>query len=160
MRCICHDCGMEIPDDMDFCPQCGCLRSKATQVDDSGFPVRVCPRCGAAASPRDAFCGSCGESLDSVRPDPVMIRPRMRRNGALAFMLAVVPGFFNIFGIGHLLMRDWAKGIMFLCMSAVLWYICGWTFSSSNLMITLVSILVFFYQLNDISRLIFSPEAK
>ena len=159
MRCICHDCGREIPDDMDFCPGCGCLRSRATQVDDTGFPVRTCPKCGAAASMRDLFCGSCGEALGPA-PNPVMPRPVMRRNGALAFMLAAVPGFFNIFGLGHFLMKDWTKGIMFLSMSVILWFICGWTFRSPNLIITVISILTFFYQLNDISRVIFSPEAK
>lgn len=160
MRRICHDCGREIPDDMDFCQYCGCMADKATMVDDNGIPSRTCPSCGAAASMTDSFCGSCGAKLEGAPQMMPMMRPVMRRNGPLAFILAVIPGFLNIFGLGHFLMKQWSRGAMFLCMSLVIWYVNGGSMFSSNLLMSMVSILVFIYQLNDISRVIFSPEGK
>lgn len=158
MRYICHDCGYEIPDGMDFCPKCGCMADKATAVDDAGMPVRSCPECGTAAAPFDRFCKSCGADLGGI-PQPIgLIKPQMRRNGALAFMLAVIPGFFNIFGLGHFVMKQWARGVMFLAISLVVWFINGWAMFSSNIMISVLSIVLFIYQLNDISRVIFAPE--
>ena len=111
MKYICHDCGYEIPEDMEFCPHCGCMRDKSTPVDDqTGMPLGVCPSCGAKTNPGDSFCGSCGAALPEVR---VMV-PKMRKNGTLAIILGLFPGFFNIFGLGHLVMREWSKGAMFL----------------------------------------------
>ena len=75
-----------------------------------------------------------------------------------AILLALIPGFFNIFGLGHLLMRNWSKGLMYLAISVIIWYMCGWTFVSSNLMITLLSVAVFFFQAMDIFRIIYTPE--
>ena len=158
MRLICHDCGYEIPEGMDFCPKCGCMADKATAVDDSGIPVMACPKCGTAATMGDRFCKHCGATLGDAMQAPVFVKPRMRRNGALAFMLAVIPGFFNIFGLGHFVLKQWSKGIMFLAISVVVWYVNGWSMFSSNLMMSLISILVFIYQLNDVSRAMFAPE--
>ena len=159
MRYICHDCGHEIPEDMDFCPRCGCMRSRSTPVDDAtGYPVSVCPECGAARSPGDEFCGACGVKLPPAAVVRPYVQPRMRRNGVLAMMLAILPGFFNVFGLGHLVMRQWSRGLMFLAMSLVIWYLCGWTFYSEDLLVTILSVMVFFYQAMDIFRVVYSPE--
>ena len=80
-----------------------------------------------------------------------------RFNSEGSFGLTVI-SFFNIFGLGHLLMRNWSKGLMYLAISVIIWYMCGWTFVSSNLMITLLSVAVFFFQAMDIFRIIYTPE--
>jgi len=158
MRLICHDCGNEIPDGMDFCPKCGCMAEKATAVDESGIPTRICPKCGTAASLDDRFCKSCGAALGGAAQPFAFVKPKMRRYGALAFMLAVIPGFFNIFGLGHFVLKQWSKGVMFLAISVVVWYVNGWSMFSSSLMMSLISIFIFIYQLNDVSRAMFAPE--
>lgn len=154
MKYICHDCGYEIPEDMEFCPHCGCMRDKSTPVDDqTGMPLGVCPSCGAKTNPGDSFCGSCGAALPEVR---VMV-PKMRKNGTLAIILGLFPGFFNIFGLGHLVMREWSKGAMFLAMSVILIYVNGSLISTSFLM-SILSVAVYFYQCMDLIRAVYSPE--
>ena len=154
MKYICDDSGYEIPEDMDFCPHCGCMRDKSTPVDDqTGMPLGVCPSCGAKTNPGDSFCGSCGAALPEVR---VMV-PKMRKNGTLAIILGLFPGFFNIFGLGHLVMREWSKGAMFLAMSVILIYVNGGLISTSFLM-SILSVAVYFYQCMDLIRAVYSPE--
>ena len=156
MKYICHDCGYEIPGDMDFCPRCGCLRDRSTPVDDeTGMPLGVCPSCGAQSKPGYLYCGSCGAQLPQVR----MVVPKLRRNGMIALILGLVPGFLNIFGLGHLLLKEWSKGIMFLAMSAILFYINGGLIAQSMLM-SLLSVAVYFYQCMDLIRVAYSPEVR
>ncbi len=155
MRCICGECGREIPDGMDFCPYCGCLRSKACCIDDSGRSCAVCPECGHPIAPGDQFCGSCGAHLDHGAT-PVRMIPRMKKNGNLAIMLALLPGFFNIFGLGHLVMKQYSRGLMFLGISLVLWYLNGWSFTNTSLLLTVLDICVFFYQCMDLFRYVYT----
>lgn len=154
MKYICHDCGYEIPDGMDFCPRCGCVKDKSTPVDDqTGMPLGICPHCGASTNPGDAFCGSCGSPLPEVR----MMVPKMRKNGMIAIILAMFPGFFNVFGLGHLVLKDWSKGAMFLAMSVILFYING-GFMPTTMLMSILSIAVYFYQCMDLIRVVYSPE--
>lgn len=156
MTYICSECGSEIPDDMDFCPRCGCVKTKAFRMDGDGRLSHArCPGCGHENSPGDTFCGHCGERLQTVAVPMV----RMRKNGTLALILALIPGFFNVFGLGHLLMRSWSRGAMYLAISAVLWYVDPWPFGS-NMMIMVISVMVYMFQAFDVFRLIYSPEAK
>lgn len=157
MKYICHDCGNEIPDDMDFCPRCGCLREKSTPVDDnSGMPLGVCPSCGAKIGFGDAFCGACGAALPQVQ----MIRPKMRKFGGVAMVLALIPGFFNIFGLGHLLLKSWARGLMFLALTAIMFYVNGMSLFPTSFMLSLISVAIYFYQAMDIVRVIYAPEVR
>lgn len=156
MTYICSECGNEIPDDMDFCPHCGCMKSKAFQMSQSGaLTHRTCPECGAQINEGDQYCGSCGAKVQYVQV-PMM---KMRKYGMIAVALAVIPGFFNVFGLGHLLMKEWSKGIMFLVISAVLWYIDPFG-TSTNVVMMLASIFVFVYQAMDIFNVIYKPEVK
>ena len=117
--------------------------------------VHVCPSCGAQSKPGDLYCGSCGAQLPQVR----MVVPKLRRNGMIALILGLVPGFLNIFGLGHLLLKEWSKGIMFLAMSAILFYVNGGLIAESMLM-SLLSVAVYFYQCMDLIRVAYSPEVR
>ena len=155
MTSVCSECGNEIPDDMDFCPQCGCLKSKSFTLSEGGvLSYRTCPNCGAELGEGDQFCGSCGARIQAAH-----VPAKMRKYGMLALALAVIPGFFNIFGLGHLVMRNWSRGIMFLIISAVLWYLSPFGFGD-NFVVMILSIMVFFYQAMDILNIIYRPEEK
>ncbi len=161
MRYICHDCGNEIPEDMDFCPRCGCMANKSTPIDDSGYPMNVCPGCGAVFAPGDRFCGSCGARLpDQATMVQPFYRPKLRRNGMAAILLALIPGFFNVFGLGHLLLRQWSRGCMFLALGLLMWYFNGWSFVSTSFLMAMMSIAVFFYQAMDVLRAAYAPEGR
>ncbi len=160
MRHQCSECGNEIPESMDFCPHCGCLKSKSIPIDESGVTVAICPDCGHEISPSDSFCGNCGADLSHCHaPQPIRY-PVMRKHAVLAIVLATIPGFFNIYGLGHFVLGKWSRGCMFLVMSAVMWYINGWQLASSNYFILLLNLLLFFFQISDIMRLAYSPEDK
>ncbi len=157
MRYICHDCRNEIPDNMDFCPSCGCLRKKATLVDDRiGMPLGICPSCGADIPPSSTFCGTCGKEL------PRMAYPqfKLQKHGTLALILALLPGFFNIFGLGHLMLKEWSKGIMFLVISLVLFYVNGFSLYSSTFLMSILCVEVYFFQVMDLFRVAYSSEVK
>ncbi len=156
MKHICGECGAELEEGMDFCPRCGCMKDKSYVIDDSGNTSRVCPQCGEPVGRFDEFCGHCGGKLEQ----PVAMQmpfPRMKKNGNLALVLAILPGFFNVFGLGHLVMKRYSRGAMFLAMSLILWYLNGWHLSSANLTVMILDILVFFYQSLDIMRVVYGP---
>lgn len=157
MTLICGECGGVIPADMDFCPRCGSLRSNARVVND-GRTVGECPSCGGPLGPDDLYCGRCGSRISTGTASQGVMRPR--RNANLAIMLALIPGFFNVFGLGHFVLRQYSRGIMFLVISVVLWYLGGWKPFPSSLLLTVLTICVFFYQAMDILRLSYTREGR
>lgn len=51
----CPACGMENPDGVKFCQECGARL---------GAPAKlICPNCGASNPPGTRFCGECGQRL-------------------------------------------------------------------------------------------------
>jgi len=52
MRCA--SCGVENPEGMKFCEECGTTL------------VRVCPSCGQQVRPTAKFCGACGTTLGAA----------------------------------------------------------------------------------------------
>ncbi|MDO5861248.1 MAG: zinc ribbon domain-containing protein [Thermoplasmata archaeon] len=158
MRYVCSECGNEIDSDMDFCPACGCMRDKAFVFDDKGYVSNVCPACGEPYLPGDRYCGKCGTEIpDSVRP---MMTPKLRSNGTLAIALALLPGFFNIFGLGHFVLKQYARGAMFLVMTLVLWFLNDWSWRASSVFTMFLDVAVYFYQCMDILRYAYAPEEK
>ena len=151
MRYICHDCGYEIPSDMDFCPRCGCLRTNATTVGDDGMPADACPSCGAHIDRGAVYCPSCGNKV----PEAVTVMPRANKMGMAAIALALIPGIFNIFGLGHLVLKQWSRGAMFIALTVIILYMNGWQLFSSNIMIYLITLAVYMYQAMDIFRYVY-----
>lgn len=159
MMLICGECGAEIPEGMDFCPSCGCLIDKACRIDDSGHMVVNCPNCGEPCNSGDVFCGHCGVRLNI---DPMMMIPMQKidKRGKLALFMSIILGFFNIFGLGHLVMKQYSRGIAFLLISLVIWYMNGWKYTDANVLIMIVDICVFFYCLSDLMRIVYSGEKR
>ncbi len=151
MMYICSECGYQIPDDAEFCHQCGCLRSKALRMDDRGYVDEGrCHNCGQPFRGDEFFCGSCGTAL--VRTSNP--RGKLDGKGILALILALVPGFFNVFGLGHLVLRQWSRGVMFLGLTAVLWWITPTFQATSPIMLMLLQVGLFMYQAMDIFRFV------
>ncbi len=159
MRYYCSECNREIPSDLDFCPSCGSLKEKARAVNDSGNVVNTCPQCGSPVNAGDRFCGRCGTEVTHTDHAPV-VTPEFRRNTMLAMMLGLIPGFLNIFGLGHLVLKQYSRGLMFLAMSLIIWYVNGWQLFGSSFMMRMVAIMVYFYQGMDLLRYLNSPEVK
>lgn len=156
MRLVCGECGGEIPDGMDFCPRCGCKADRAYAIQDGNPAQRVCPSCGKECGNDDLFCGNCGAQI----PAPVYRAPSINGRGSIAIFLGLIPGFFNIFGIGHLILKQYSRGVMFLIMSLVLWYLNGWNITNQNLFLSIVSIGLFIYQGMDLMRVVYSQEGR
>ena len=66
---ICEKCGMELSDDMNFCPSCGTVVTKTVESSNNQLPV--CRKCGAQLLSDARFCLECGEPVQTVSPpDP------------------------------------------------------------------------------------------
>lgn len=150
---ICSECGSEIPPDSDFCYHCGCDKKKAYGVNDSGnlLHQEVCSECGAPVEDGALYCGRCGTQRESAGEQSApyfMMPPKPVKNGTLAIALSFLMGFFGIYGIGHLVMKRWSRGLMYLAMSAVIWYI----YIGSGSFVTavmIISLFVFFRQASE-----------
>ena len=57
-------------------------------------------------------------------------------------------------------MKSWARGCMFLALSVILVYINGWSLFSTNFLMAMLSVMVYFYQAMDLMRTVYAPEAK
>lgn len=158
MTLVCLECGREIPDDMDFCPSCGAIKRNALRFDEQGrFVNDRCVKCGEVLEPDARFCISCGTPvLMYHHPTPM----HMRKNGNIALVAGLIFGFMNIYGIGHLIMRNWSRGFMFLGITAVMMYLDPSLFVSSSLMFTMIRIFIYMYQCTDLLRLVYAPEDK
>ena len=100
-------------------------------------PVLFCPNCGARDVPYSEFCPMCGHRAGQpvvryippqpiVAPQPPVQGPPpivqevsplpsyLQKSARLAFLLAFVPGFFCIIGLGHFYTKRIVKGIILL----------------------------------------------
>ncbi|MGE0015330.1 MAG: zinc-ribbon domain-containing protein [Candidatus Methanomethylophilaceae archaeon] len=165
-RYICSECGSEIPCVSDFCYQCGSLRSKAFRIDEGGEMEDgevPCPNCGKPIEKDAKFCRHCGIETGSFPASGIPAAPHvfspmvLRKNGALAMGLAFLFGFLGIYGLGHLVLKKWSRGIMFLSMSAVNWYIY---IATGNLVtvVMLISLFIFFRQSMEVTVLAYGRE--
>ena len=144
MKYICPECGSEIPEEDEFCTRCGCLKSKSIVTDDSGnVDTTHCPNCGEPIVGNENFCGACGAPL--IR-NAVPVRMKTAKYAWLAFLLALVPGFFNIFGLGHLVLKKWSRGFMFLAISVILYFVGP----GLGVFLLFIQVGVFMFQLMDI----------
>ena len=156
MTKVCGECGRGIPYDMDFCPYCG---SRSTlEVGGQGPTGMLCPDCGTPYSYGDRFCGKCGASLPQVSPQVVVARMRKHTNPAL--MVALIAGFFNVFGLGHIILKSYIRGVMFIVMGVVIWYLNGWNLFGGGFTVPLLTVAVYFYQAIDVARVAMTPEDR
>lgn len=151
MKYVCSQCGIEIPEEQEFCYRCGSLKSKAFTYDDNGqVGTQVCHNCGQRLDGTEDFCPSCG--TPPIRAVPV----RIGSKALAAILLAMIPGFFNIFGLGHILLKQYVRGGMFLIMSGILWWIYPGYAAAPSITIMFIKLGIFMYQLMDLYRVIYA----
>ena len=83
---------------------------------------RRCPYCGERVPSFSVNCPNCYRSLpqeESKREEYRIIdddrAPSLHTvNRKAVIFLALIPGVFGLFGLGHLYQKDWHKGILFL----------------------------------------------
>jgi RNA polymerase subunit RPABC4/transcription elongation factor Spt4 len=156
MRNICTGCGNEIPPDQDFCYVCGTWADKGLKINDEAT-ILYSPKCLECGKdlPADAeFCPFCGAPSDKSQV-PITVGSRTSSFvRILSIILAVVPGFFNIFGLGQIVQRRWAKAFTFICITVLLLYLAPSMMSTSNgrMVLTFIQLGVFFFSLMDVFR--------
>lgn len=157
MRRICTGCGMEIPEGNDFCYECGAWADKALVIDDEGQYIysKFCIKCGSPLSPDSEYCKECGaKTEESNIPISAFRTPRRYTNrDILALILAIVPGFLNIYGLGQIVQKRWSKAFTYICITAILLYIQPAFFASNNLLVLLfLQLGIFVISLLDIFK--------
>lgn len=166
IRYICSECGNEIPYDSDFCYKCGNLRSKAFKIDDGGNlqgEEVPCSNCGKPILEGAKFCKHCGiesnipvqTTAGTAQSMPYNMSyhvPVLQKNGTMAIVLSFVFAFLGIYGIGHLILKKWSRGFMFLAMSTVNWYIYV-SIGGPVTIIMIISLFIFFKQSMEITNL-------
>lgn len=126
-RRYCMECGCEIEPDADFCFQCGSKRIFEVGADNRvNIDKGTCPYCGSENPPDSEFCANCGHRLGDYEFVPIRNTPLTGKD-YLIMAAAFIPGALNVFGLGHLMLHKYSRGIMYLIISAVLLYIMYFT---------------------------------
>jgi hypothetical protein len=159
MRYICPECGNEIPEDQVFCYSCGRKRDNTIRLDEKGNFVQSeedrCASCDGEMQPDDPFCRSCSQPIS--RTQLAAFKPKMTKNGWIGLSLALIPGalgfvpieifgiwMFGIYGLGHFYFKKWKRGVMFLMITGMLFYLKNISPNSSLIMTLMVMMMVVF----------------
>ncbi len=119
---FCSECGHELEPGEEFCYNCGSLRTFVVDGENRVVSEKgVCPICGNKNAEDSEFCENCGRPLGDYGFSPVRTSPLTAKD-YLILAFALLPGAFNIFGLGHLLLKKYSRGLMYLVISAVLIY--------------------------------------
>lgn len=128
----------------------------------------VCNDCGRVTQDDDVlFCHHCGSTNGNVvdgRDVPDGFQPIGTSDGSIAYVdseelrmipisliLAFVPGLMNVFGIGHLVIRKWFKGSLFITATVILNYMLYMTdLGQNNLVLHITTLVIFIVQMLDL----------
>ncbi len=129
---ICTECGRVHEEDFDFCPHCG--STKGGNVD----PALIPPEFRIVNGPQGAYVARI--NVNRIR---------------LALALALLPGIFDIFGLGHLVLKKYLSGLGFLACTAVVYYerFTGYFGVDSSIMF-IATLAVLILQIFDVFRII------
>ena len=157
MTRVCRGCGNEIPEGQDFCYECGAWADQAIRIDNRGGITYsdMCLNCGKALPNGSEYCPYCGEKVQYTAPsESAVTRRTLNAMDYLSLALAVIPGFFNIFGLGQIIQRRWSKAFVFISMTIVLYYLAP-SFSqnqSTTVVLFFLQIGLFMFSLLDVFR--------
>lgn len=106
----CINCGEEIADDADVCPNCGVNQSTRLKAGfkDRGANEKYCVNCGALIHKQAEMCPECGVSQPSLSRG---LGPRDTDQLA-AGLLAI---FLGAFGVHKFYQGNMRNGVLYLC---------------------------------------------
>lgn len=150
MKQICSGCGSEIPEGSDFCYACGAWAKNSYKVNDEGtiLYLQYCMKCGKELVPGAEYCSHCGaKTKDSEIPININRSKKLKMTNLdfVAILLAVVPGLFNIFGLGQVIQRRWSKAFVYVCATAIFLYIYPAMMESSNGRVIMIALQIGFF---------------
>ena len=164
MRHVCIGCGNEIPEGQEFCYVCGALVKDSLMTNDDGNIINVpyCKNCNSPVPRGLEACPKCGEPADITSIDMGFTRPK--KFGAMAYIalfLAIVPGFFNVFGLGQIVMKRWSKAFFYICATIMLYYLAPslMTTSSSYMLLIVVEMFIFLLSIMDVYNAVLRGES-
>lgn len=156
MKKICTECGHEIPDDSEFCHYCGRDAKDSIKFDNNGHmeqQANVCRNCWAELEQGSIQCKRCGFPV--IEDVPVVRRRKITKKSWIGIALALIPGFINIFGLGHLFFKKWARGAMYIIISIPFFYLT-WIAPQAGMnttLMTLFAVFLYFVQSMEVLAL-------
>jgi hypothetical protein len=138
MPWICSECGRTEYGDIGFCTGCGALRADGTEHP-------VCKNCGSVLAEGTSYCGSCSRPVNAYGAAG-------DRRHFLALIFAVVPGMFDIFGLGHIFLGKWIRGLALALSSMALMYLKGIYIDNFEYLkwLAVVSVVIYTVQFLDL----------
>ena len=120
----------------------------------------MCLNCGKELPKGSDFCPYCGTKVEGVQSTPVVVRRQWTLMDYLSIALAVIPGFFNIFGLGQIIQRRWSKAFVFICATILLLYLTPSFMENTDHYWILIAmqIVLFMFSLMDVFNHIGSRE--
>lgn len=155
----CMECGSAVEPDADFCYRCGSRRIMDVRTADNRVVMEPghCPYCGHDNIPEAKFCASCGRRIGEFEYTRAP-KTQISSYEFLIIMAALVPGLFNVFGLGHLLAKRYSRGIMYLVISAVFLYIrfaSGTLVNSTIILLEIIGVVIYLKQAMEIFAIVF-----
>jgi len=154
LRRMCTGCGSEIPEGQEFCYVCGAWTKNSLILDDDD-QIRysdMCLNCGKALPNDSEYCPFCGTKVEEHHKETVSVRRPWTMVDYLSVILAVIPGFFNIFGLGQIIQRRWSKAFVFICATILLLYLTpAFMENPSNYWVIVgMQVVLFLFSLMDV----------
>ncbi len=131
------------------------------------FSMPFCPNCGKEVSQGTKFCANCGYDLSRAgpgisagalpqSPPPTAYGFQVQgKDPTIATLLALIVGFFGLFGIGHIYIGRTSRGVMFLVIGIVLLALVfvGSLFIFCGVPFLVIGFFVWIYQALDADKL-------
>jgi len=105
-------------------------------------------KCGKELVPGAEFCSHCGaRTKDSEIPININRSRKVKFTNLdfVAILLAVVPGLFNVFGLGQIIQRRWSKAFVYICATAIFLYISPAMMGSPNGRALMIALQIGFF---------------
>lgn len=113
---FCTQCGVEIPEEVSYCPECGARMAPAK--DAAIGSTKCCKQCGELMPADMFYCLNCGAPFDDKSEDFDAVQARVRmqfgvwKNKWTALLLCILLGWL---GIHRFYEGKIVSGFLYLC---------------------------------------------